>query len=89
MATSATASTDALGDVVRWRAMAEWFEIEAMLSYRDAEMARTAHVEPSMRRQVERSAIALTIGEAMGLSEGQVHLRMSAAETVRDHSPTV
>ncbi len=59
-----------------------------MLHYRDAEMARTAHVVPAMRRQMERAAIPLTIGEAMGLSEGQVQYRLSAADTVRDQSPT-
>lgn len=58
-----------------------------MLRYRDAEMARTATLESDLRRQIERSAIPLTIGEAMGLSEGQVHLRLSAAETLRDNAP--
>lgn len=89
MTTTTTTSTDALGDVVRWRARAEWFEISTMLDYRDAEMARTAHVEPAMRRQVERSAITMSIGEATHLSEGQVQLRLSAADTVRGKAPTV
>ncbi|WP_157432563.1 hypothetical protein [Aeromicrobium sp. Root472D3] len=44
----------------------------AMLEFRDAEMARTESLESPMRRLVERGAIALAIGEAMGLSEGQV-----------------
>lgn len=89
MATSTATDTDVLGDVVRWRARAEAFEIEAMLDYRDHEIARTTGVEPPMRRQIERSAIPMSIGEAMGLSEGQVQLRLSAADTVRDHTPTV
>jgi len=89
MAATTSPPTEVLGDVLRWRARAEWFEIEAMLDYRDAEMARTAHTEPPMRRLVERSAIALAIGEAMNLSEGQVHLRLSAAERVRDRTPAV
>ena len=58
-----------------------------MLHYRDAEMARTANVEPPMRRLVERSAIAMTIGEAMGLSESQAYARLSIAETLRDRAP--
>lgn len=89
MATTTAADTDVLGDVVRWRARAEWFEISAMLDYRDGEMARTAQIESVMRRQVERSAIAMSIGQATHLSEGQVQLRLSAAETVRDQAPTV
>ncbi|MCD9197404.1 HNH endonuclease signature motif containing protein [Aeromicrobium wangtongii] len=89
MATSTAPSTTRLGDVVRWRAMAEWNELEAMLDYRDAEMARTASVEPPMRRQIERSAICLSIGEATGLSEGQVQGRLSAAGTVREQAPSV
>ncbi|MCL8250660.1 hypothetical protein AERO_04625 [Aeromicrobium fastidiosum] len=43
-----------------------------MLDYRDVEIERTAALESPMRRLVERGAIALAIGEAMGLSEGQV-----------------
>lgn len=89
MAAPTAPSTAPLGDVVRWRARAEWFEIDSLLGYRDAEMARTAHVEPARRRQVERSAIALTIAEATHLSEGQVQLRLSAADRVREQAPTV
>ena len=86
MATST--ATSILTDAARARARAEAVETLAMRGYRDAEMARTAHVEPPMRRLVERSAIALTIGEAMGLSEGQVQHRLSVADTLRDQSPT-
>ena len=89
MATTTATALDELGDVVRWRARYEWFEIDAMGRFREAEMARTAHVEPAMRRQVERSAIALTIGEAMNLSEGQVQLRLSVADRVREQTPSV
>lgn len=85
MATST--ATSVLTDAVRARARAEAAETVAMLGYRDDEMARTAHVEPPMRRLVERSAIALTIGEAMGLSEGQAQHRLSIADTLRDQSP--
>jgi hypothetical protein len=78
-----------LGDVVAWRARAEWFEVARMLDYRDAEMARTASIESGRLRQVERSSIPLTIAEATHLSEGQVLLRLSAADRVRDQTPAV
>ncbi len=42
-----------------------------------------------MRRQVERAAIPMTIGEATGFSEGQIHHLLSAASTVRDRAPRV
>ncbi|MCL3817696.1 DUF222 domain-containing protein [Aeromicrobium wangtongii] len=89
MATTTDRDLDVLTDVVRWRARAEAFEVGAMLDYRDREMARTASVEPAMRRQVERSAICLSIGEATGLSEGQVQGRLAAASTVREKAPSV
>ncbi|KQX74444.1 hypothetical protein ASD10_04185 [Aeromicrobium sp. Root472D3] len=60
----------------------------AMLEFRDAEIERTAALESPMRRLVERGAIALAIGEAMGLSEGQAVHRLAFADRVRDHSPT-
>lgn len=88
MATDATAPTDVLTDVVRERARAEAREVEAMLEFRDREMQRIASVESPMRRLHERGAIALAIGEAAGLSEGQVQHRLSFADTVRDQSPT-
>lgn len=90
MATStATRDTDVLGDVVRDRARAEAREVAAMVAYRDAEMTRTAQAEPPMRRLVERSAIAMTIGQAMGLSEGQVHQRLATADRVSTQAPMV
>jgi hypothetical protein len=89
MTTSTAPTTDALSDVVRWRARAEAYELEAMLEYRDAEYARTADVEPALKRKIERSAIAMTIAESTHLSEGQVFLRLSTADTVRDKTPSV
>nr|WP_256435508.1 HNH endonuclease signature motif containing protein [Aeromicrobium sp. CFBP 8757] len=75
--------------VVRERARAEAREIVAMLDYRDAELQRIAASDESpMRRHVERGSVALTIGEASGMSEGQVQYRLSFADTVRDQSPT-
>ena len=58
-----------------------------MLEFRDRELARIGREESPMRRLVERGAIALCIGEALGLSEGQVQLRLSQADRVRDQSP--
>ena len=84
---TATASTDVLGDVARERACAEAREVVAMLDFRDRELVRIAREESPMRRLVERGAIALCIGEALGLSEGQVQLRLSQADRVRDQSP--
>jgi hypothetical protein len=90
MATETTDSElDVLTDVVRWQARAEAWAVSAMLDYRDHEMARTAGIESPMRRQVERSAICLAIGEATGLSEGQVQGRLSTASTVREKAPSV
>ena len=88
MATTPAAPIDVLSDVARERARAEAREVEAMLAYRDRELERIALVESPMKRLVERGAVALAIGEAMGFSEGQVQVRLSFADTVRDHSPT-
>ncbi|MRJ77529.1 DUF222 domain-containing protein [Aeromicrobium sp. SMF47] len=89
MATSTAPTTDDLSDVVRWQARAEAYAIGRMVDYRDAEMARTALIESSLRRKIERSAIALTIGEATGMSEAQIHLRLSIADRVREKTPLV
>jgi hypothetical protein len=89
MATSTAPTTDALSDVVRWRARAEAYELEAMLDYRDAEYARTADVEPTLKRRIERSAIVMTIAESTRLSEMQVYGRLSTADTVREKTPSV
>ena len=88
MATSAAAPIDVLTDVARERARAEAREVVAMLDFRDLELERIALVESPMKRLVERGAVALAIGEAMGFSEGQVQVRLSFADTVRDQSPT-
>lgn len=85
---TAVALIDVVSDVVRERARAEAREVVAMLEFRDREMERIALVESPMRRLVERGAIVLAIGEAAGLSEGQVQHRLSFADTVRDQSPT-
>jgi hypothetical protein len=76
-----------LTSLARERARAEAAELVAMLRFRDAELVRTAAIESPMVRLVERSAIALEIGQATGLSEGQVTARLAAAERVRDRAP--
>ncbi len=58
-----------------------------MLSFQDAEVERTASIEPQIRRQVERAAVPMAIGEATGFSEGQIHHLLSNAHTVRDRAP--
>ncbi|WP_369797575.1 DUF222 domain-containing protein [Aeromicrobium sp. Root472D3] len=74
---------------MRERARAEAREVVAMLHFRDVESDRIDNSgESPMRQLVERAAIALAIGEAMGFSEGQVQHRLSFADTVRDQSPT-
>ena len=78
---------EGLTSLGRERARAEAAELVAMLRLRDAELVRTAGIESPMVRLVERSAIALEIGQAMGLSEGQVTSRLAAAERLRERAP--
>ncbi len=87
MDTCTDVATGQLTDLARERARAEARETEAMLRFRDAEMVRTEDVRPVLRRQIERAAITLEIGQAMGLTEGQVHHRLSSAARVREHTP--
>ncbi|MCW2839206.1 MAG: endonuclease [Aeromicrobium sp.] len=60
-----------------------------MLDYRDAEYARTASLESGLRMRLERGAVALAIGEATGLSEGQVVYKLAPADRVRSKAPAV
>jgi hypothetical protein len=78
---------DALTARARERARAEASEIVDMLRFRDAELVRTAGIESPMVRLVERSAIALEIGQAVGLSEGQVTTRLASADRLRERTP--
>ena len=74
--------------LARARARAEFAEWEATLDhamvlderYRGEDMH---HLE----RQAHVSSIALDIGVATGLSEHQVHRRLTVAERIRDHAP--
>ncbi|MCO7239333.1 HNH endonuclease signature motif containing protein [Aeromicrobium sp. CnD17-E] len=78
---------EGLTSLGRERARAEAAELVAMLRFRDAELVRTAGIESPMVRLVERSAIALEIGQAVGLSEGQVTSRLAAADRLRERAP--
>ncbi len=81
------ARLEGLTSLARERARAEAAELAAMLRFREAELVRTAAIESPMVRLVERSAIALEIGQATGLSEGQVSARLAAADRLRERTP--
>jgi len=76
-----------LTDLAHARARAEARETEGMLRFRDAELKRIDALERPLQRQIERAGIALDIGQAMRLSEGQVQHRLMAAERVREQAP--
>ncbi len=65
---------------------AVWAE---MLGYSDRLVAEYAVTPEYFKRQAQLRSIALEIAVAMHLSEGQVHRRLSCAQTVRDQAPTV
>ncbi len=77
-----------LGLAARALAEAEAASFVAMVRYRDAEEVRIAELESPMRALVERSMIALEIGQEMGLSEHQVLSRLAVADRVIEHAPT-
>ncbi len=78
-----------LADAARMRARAEAVEYGTILAFHEAESAKADEIESSLRRKVEKSMIAMTIGQAMGLSEGQVRIRVAIAQRVRSRSPQV
>ena len=82
---SDTASLDALA---RAQAISEAASFMGMVRYRDVEEARIAELGSSMRALVERSMIALEIGQAMGLSEHQVVSRLAVADRVIEKAPS-
>ncbi len=83
-------SPEDLRRLARDRAAAEQAELAGMVAFRDAEVARIAASDAtSMRKLIERSAIALEIGQAVGLSEGQVFMRLAIADRVIEHAPRV
>ncbi len=68
---------------------AEADRVVRILRYRDAEATRIAALDPPMLRRVETSAVPLEIGHTIGWSDAQVQSLLHAADTVRDHAPTV
>ncbi|GAA2075786.1 HNH endonuclease signature motif containing protein [Aeromicrobium halocynthiae] len=81
------AAVDDLELVSRSLAQAEAASFAAMVRYRDVEEARIGELDSSMRALVERSMIAMEIGQAMGLSEHQVVSRFAVADRVIEHAP--
>ncbi|MGJ9411140.1 DUF222 domain-containing protein [Aeromicrobium sp. CF4.19] len=73
--------------LVRSRAQAEAGEWEAMVAYRDAELARIDAIASPLRRLAERAGVVLDIAQASGLSEAQVHTRLAVADRVRERAP--
>ena len=83
-----TVDEDRLTDLARSRAVAEAAEWSAMLDYAvGQEAAANAGASTEFARQANIAVIALEIGTATGLSEHQVHRRLTAAERVRDQAP--
>ena len=81
-------SDEAMTSATRAVARAEAAQFSAMLAFRDAEETRIARLESPMRQLVERSAIPMSIGQAMGLSENQVWSRLATADRMVAHAPT-
>ncbi len=75
--------------VARERARAEATEWSTMVRFRDGAVAQLSADASPMRRLLERSAVALEIAHATGLSEGQVGGRLAAADRLVEHAPRV
>ena len=82
------ASEEAMTSAIRASARAEAAVYTAMLAFRDAEEARIEQLDSPMLQMVERSAIPMSIGQAMGLSENQVWSRLATADRMVAHAPT-
>lgn len=79
---------DRLTDLARLRARAEFAEWDAMLDYAiGLEAKYNAEEMTAFGRQANIASIALEIGVATGLSESQVHRRLTVAERVRERAP--
>ena len=81
-------SEEAMASATRAVARAEAAQFSAMLAFRDAEEARISRLDSTMRQMVERSAIPMSIGQAMGLSENQVWSRLATADRMVAHAPS-
>ena len=88
MSTSDAVDEGLLEALTRDAARAEAKTWSAMVQYSDeAEERIKASAWSPMVKQMNIAAIALEIGTAMGLSEGQVHRRLSVARRVREQAP--
>ena len=76
-----------LSGSTRASAKAEWVEWNDIVTAADRLNQQVDQTEDYFRRMVERSAIPLTIGRLVGLSEGQVSSRLAVADRVRTHTP--
>ncbi len=76
-----------LAGSTRAAARAEWEQWNDILTAADRLSEQVDRIEDHFHRMVERSAISLTIGRLVGLSEGQVSSRLAVAERVRAHTP--
>ena len=81
-------SEEAMTSAIRAVARAKATMYSSMLAFRDAEEARIGRLESPMRQLVERSAIPMSIAQAMGLSENQVWSRLATADRMVAHAPT-
>lgn len=89
MDTGTRDQVDELTSLAHARARAEAAEWAAMARFRDHEFTRTAATACPRRRAVERSTIALEIGQATCLSETQVRNRLAVIDTVNERVPRV
>jgi hypothetical protein len=71
----------------RASAKAEWVRWNDIVTVADRLNEQVDQTEDYFRRMVERSAIPLTIGQLVGLSEGQVSSRLAVADRVRARAP--
>lgn len=73
----------------RARARAEWVEWQTLVDV-SRELHQQIDAEPQpLRRLVMRSGVGLTLGNRLGLSEGQAVARVTVAERVIDRAPAV
>jgi hypothetical protein len=73
----------------RAAAVAEHGLWSQVLEYSDALTAEYCQIGEYFLRQAQLRSIALEIGVALNMSENQVHRIVSAAERLREHTPTV
>ena len=76
-----------LAELARVAAQAEWVLWNDMVTAADRLNKQVDQTEEHFHRMVERSAIPLTIGRMVGLSEGQVASRVAVGVRVRSKAP--